>query len=148
MRACCIFQLCIFSTMDLFFSQISVQTNQILSRHNCSSVPDTCQVPIPGCPHQKTNPREWYSVASHRQLLYTMGQRNISLTVHWEPCATERKKKHKGGKDSRQRRWGDSSNSSSFPFQKLTTVMCWLSKKLECYIKFCSASCIHAYTLK
>lgn len=91
---CCIFQLCNFSTMDLFFSQISVQTNQILSRQNCSPVPATCQVPTLGCPHQKTNQMVLCGIRHH--LLYTVGQ-----TFPWLSMGSQALLKEKNIKEGR-----------------------------------------------
>ena len=97
MKECCIFQLWI-----CFFSNNSVQTNQMLSGHNSSSVPATCQVPTLGCPHQKTNPWEWYLCGISSSPSPYPGTKNITLTVqqlNGEPGATE--KKHKGRKGYR-----------------------------------------------
>lgn len=91
----------------VFSSNNSVQTKQMLSRHNSSSVPATCQVPTLRCPHQKSNLWEWYLCGTWSSPSPYPGAKNITLTVQQligEPGATE--KKHKWRKGYQAKIWG------------------------------------------
>lgn len=77
------------------------------------------------------------------------GAKNMALTVQQlsaQPGTIENK--HKGRKGYQANIWGDSSNSRSFLFQKPLMAMRWLSRKLEHYVKLCSASCIQCIFFK
>lgn len=140
---------CIFWLQICFFSNNNVQINQMFSRHNSFSVPATCQVPTVGCPYQKAIPWESYLHGISSSPSPYPGAKNIPwLSNNWMGSQVLLKINIRGGKDTGQRFWGVSSNSSSFPFQEPTTVMCWISRKLECYVKLCSASCIQCIYFK
>ena len=132
-----------------FFSSTHVQTTQMWSRRNSSSVPATCQDPTLACLHQKTNPWKWYLCGISPSPSTHPGAKNIPwLSNNWIGSQVLQKIYIKGGKHTAQRFWGDSSNFSFFPSQEPTTVMCWSSRKLEWYVKLCSASCIKCIYFK
>lgn len=106
-------------------------------------------IPTLGCPHQKTNPWESYLCGISLSPSPYPGAKNIPwLSNNRMGSQMLLKINIRGGTDTGQRLWGDSSNSSSFLFQKPTTVMCWLSRKLGCYVRLCPASCIQCVYFK